>query len=243
MRKLLAVAFLSLSASASASSTNYLSEFQARAQDGLIKPLALDLGGVLGGASAHTGRAIGFPGFWAGAVASVQSHPDKDDLILRGAGVKAFGVPMLEVGVGLPFKVDVIAHGMRIKDASIFGAGLRYGLYRTDLVDTFLPNVSAAVFVDRVNHKYFSATHEGFDAAATWNLPIVKPFFVAGLDVTTLKVAGADTPGVAGLSATAKGSRFSAGAEVTPFPFISLRGAYTLRHGIPGVDVGLGAKF
>lgn len=240
MRKLLSLVVLSLAVSASATP---LSDFETNARGNLIKPLALDLGGILGGASAHTGRAIGFPGFWAGAVASVQFHPDKDDMILRNSGVKAFGLPMLEVGIGLPFKVDVIAHGMKIYDATVFGAGIRYGLYRTDLVDTFLPNVSVAAFGDRVNHKSFSATHGGFDAAATWNLPIVKPFFVAGYDATTLKVGAAVAPGVAGMSATAKGSRFSAGAELTPFPFVSMRGAYTLRHGIPGFDAGLGVKF
>ncbi|OGS01221.1 MAG: hypothetical protein A2V88_02925 [Elusimicrobia bacterium RBG_16_66_12] len=239
MRKLLAIVMLAVT---SASATP-LSDFETRARENLLKPLALDLGGLLGSASAHTGRAIGFPGFWAGAIGAVQFSPDKNDLILRDAGVKAFGLPMLEVGVGLPFKVDVIAHGMKIYDASVFGAGLRYGLYRTDLVDTFLPNVSVAAFGDRVNHKSFSAAHGGFDAAATWNLPIIKPFFVAGFDITTLKVGAATTAGVAGLSATARGSRFSAGAELTPFPFFALRGAYTLRHGMSGFDAGLGVKF
>ena len=237
------IALLAVLLAATAASATPLSDFETRARGELIKPLALDLGGLLGGASAHTGRAIGFPGFWAGAVGAVQFSPDKNDLILRDAGVKAFGLPMLEIGVGLPFKVDVIAHGMKIYDATVFGAGLRYGLYRTDLVDTFLPNVSVAAFGDRVNHKSFSATHGGFDAAATWNLPIVKPFFVAGFDVTTLKVGTAVTPGVAGLSATARGSRFSAGAELTPFPFVALRAAYTMRHGMPGFDAGLGVKF
>ena len=181
MRKLLALLLL---ASVSASAAP-LSDFETRAREDLIKPLALDLGGLLGGASAHTGRTIGFPGFWAGAIGAVQFNPDKNDRILRDSGVKAFGLPMLEVGVGLPFDVDVIAHGMKIYDATVFGAGLRYGLYRTELVDTFMPNVSVSAFGDRINHKHFSATHGGFNAAATWNLPIVKPFFVAGHAVTT----------------------------------------------------------
>ena len=209
MRKLLALLLL---ASVSASAAP-LSDFETRAREDLIKPLALDLGGLLGGASAHTGRTIGFPGFWAGAIGAVQFNPDKNDRILRDSGVKAFGLPMLEVGVGLPFDVDVIAHGMKIYDATVFGAGLRYGLYRTELVDTFMPNVSVSAFGDRINHKHFSATHGGFNAAATWNLPIVKPFFVAGYDVTTLKVDVATTPGVAGLSATARGSRPGAGSS------------------------------
>ncbi|HAZ09454.1 MAG TPA: hypothetical protein DCZ01_13270 [Elusimicrobia bacterium] len=245
MRKSLVLLCVLLAAApfAAASSASPFADFETRVRGELIKPLALDLGGLLGSASAHTGRSLGLPGFWAGAIGAAQFSPDKNDLILRDSGVKAFGLPMLEVGVGLPFKVDVIARGMKIYDASIFGAGLRYGLYRTDLIDTFLPNVSLAAFGDRVNHKSFSATHGGFDAAATWNLPIVKPFFVAGFDVTALKVGAAAAPGVAGMSATARGSRFSVGAELTPFPFVALRGACTLRHGMSGFDAGLGVKF
>ncbi|MEK7388362.1 MAG: hypothetical protein AAB036_01545 [Elusimicrobiota bacterium] len=218
-------------------------DFQTRARSELIKPFALDLGGLLGSASAHTGRTIGFPGFWAGIVAGVQTQPDKDNLILRNAGVKAFGLPMVEVGVGLPFKVDVVAHGVKAYDASIFGAGLRYGLYRTELLTTFLPNLSVSAFADRVNHKYFSATHGSFNAAATWDLPIVKPFLAAGLDITRVKVGSASTAGVTGLTATARGSRYSLGAELSPFPFARVRGAYTVRHGRPGFDFGLGAAF
>ncbi|MBI4060742.1 MAG: hypothetical protein HY403_04860 [Elusimicrobia bacterium] len=219
------------------------SDFQTRIQTDYVKPFALDLGGVLGGASAHTGRALGLPGFWAGGVAAVQFRPDRDDRVLRDAGVKAFGVPLIEIGVGLPFKIDVIVHGISAMGASIYGAGLRYGLYRTELVDTFLPNVSVSAFADKVNHKYFSATHGAFNAVATWNLPIVKPFFLAGFDVTEVKVGAAATAGVSGAKATARGSRFSAGVDLHPLPLVSLRGAYTLRHGIPGFDLGLGAQF
>lgn len=239
MRNVLALLVL-LAAPAGA---NPLQDFSTRARPELLAPFARDLGGVLGGASAHTGRALGFPGFWAGAVASVQTRPEKDDLILRNAGVKAFGLPLLEVGVGLPFKVDLIAHGLKAYGATVVGGGVRYGVYRTELVDTFLPNVSVSAFGDRVTHEAFSATHGALNAAATWNLPIVKPFFLAGFDVTEVKVERATAAGTLGAKATGRGSRFSVGASLVPFPFLDLRAAYTLRHGVPGFDLGLGAKF
>lgn len=228
---------------AAPAAANPLRDFEARVTPERLAPFARDLGGLLGGASAHTGRAIGFPGFWAGAVASVQTRPEKDDLILRDAGVKAFGLPLLEVGVGLPFKVDLVAHGLRAYGATAVGGGVRYGVYRTDLVDTFLPNVSVSAFGDRVTHQAFTATHGALNAAATWNLPIVKPFFLAGLDVTEVKVERATTAGTVGAKATGRGTRFTAGLSVTPFPFLDLRAAYSLRHGVPGFDLGLGAKF
>jgi len=223
--------------------SNTLSDFQARARAENIKPFALDLGGILGGASAHTGRSLGMPGFWAGVVGAVQMRPDKDNSILNAAGVKAFGVPMIEVGVGLPLNFDIIVHGAKAFDATIFGGGARWCAFRTGTITTALPNVSISAFGDKVNHKHFSATHGAANAVATWNLPIVKPFILAGFDVTKVTVGSAIAPGVSGMTATARGSRFSAGVDVHPLPLISLRGAYTLRHGIPGFDFGLGAQF
>jgi hypothetical protein len=208
-----------------------------------IKPFALDLGGVLGGASAHTGRALGFPGFWAGAVAGVQFRPDKDDRVLRDANVKSFGIPLIEAGVGLPFKIDVIVHGMSVFGASIYGGGLRYGIYRTDLIDSFMPNISISAFGDKVNHKYFNASHGDVNAVATWNLPIIKPYILAGYDVTEVKVGAANTPGLSGSKATARGTRFALGADLHPLPFVSLRAAFAMRHGLPGADLGLGVQF
>lgn len=240
MKTLLALAALAVAVPCHA---DPFSDFQSLVRTEYVKPFALDLGGVLGGASAHTGRAIGFPGFWAGVVAGVQTRPDRDDRVLRDAGVSAFGLPLIEAGVGLPFKVDVIVHGVTAKGLTVYGGGLRYGIYRTDLVDSFLPNLSVSAFGDKVNHAYFSASHGSVNAAATWNLPIVKPYVLAGFDVTEVKVGAATLPGVAGTKATARGSRFSVGADVHPLPLISLRGAYTMRHGIPGFDAGLGVQF
>ncbi len=241
--KIILALFSVLALLASSAHADPFADFSTSVRNEYVKPFALDLGGVLGGASAHTGRTLGLPGFWAGGVAAVQLRPDKNDRVLRDAGVKAFGLPLIEAGVGLPFKIDVIVHGLSASGVSIYGGGLRYGLYRTDLVDSFLPNVSISAFGDKVNHKYFSASHGSLNAAATWNLPIVKPFFVAGFDITEVKVGAATTAGVAGTTAAARGSRFSAGVDVHPLPLVSLRGAYTLRHGVPGFDLGLGARF
>lgn len=240
MRQLFALLLAVVAVPAAA---NPLQDFETRARAERLAPFARDLGGLLGSASAHNGRTLGFPGFWAGGVTALQTRPDKDNLILRDAGVKTFGIPMIEVGVGLPLKFDVIAHGLKAYGATVLGAGIRYGVYRTDLVDTFLPNVSVSVFGDKVTHEDFNATHGAANAAATWNLPIVKPFLLAGYDVTEVKVERATTAGVVGAKGTGRGSRFTAGLSLTPLPFIDLRGSYSLRHGIPGFEFGLGAKF
>lgn len=223
-------------------STDPFGQFESRERPELLRPFALDLGGLLGSDSAHTGRSLGLPGFWVGAVGGLQSRPDSNDLILRNSGVHTFGLPMVEVEAALPFKIDAIVHGAGIDGASIIGGGLRYGLYRTDLIDLFLPNVSVSALLDKVSASAFSAVHEGFNATATWNLPIIKPFFIAGLDVTNVTVKTSLVPNN-GESATATGSRFSAGVELKPLPLIDARIAATLRHNIPGLDLGLGVTF
>ena len=231
---------LSLPALAQASP---LSEFESRARNELIKPFALDLGGVLGASSFPPGRALGFPGFEVGVVGATQFRPDRDDLILRNAGVKAFGLPLIHAAVGLPFRIDLVAHGVSAQGASIFGGGVRCGLFKSGLLTKFLPSVGVSAFGDKVNHGAFNAVHYAFNASAVWNLPFVEPFFGAGLDTTKVTVGAAAVPGVAGLSATATGSRITAGADVKPFPMVRLRAAYMLLHGIPGALFHIGIKF
>ncbi len=239
--RLLLLAALSLSPVLAAATP--FSEFEGRVRADLIKPFALDLGGVLGATGFHTGRPLGFPGFEVGFVGATQFRPDKDDRILRDAGVKAFGLPLLHVGVGLPMNFDVVAHGLSVQGASIFGGGVRYGLFKSGLLTKFLPSVGVSVFADKVNHAAFSATHYAANASAMWDLPVVAPFVGFGYDQTKVSVGAATFAGVTGLSETAKGTRLTAGADLTPLPFARIRAAYMLLHGVPGATISLGVKF
>lgn len=235
-----AILFSLVPASTKAAAFN---EFATRARAELIRPFALDLGGLLGAAGFHRGRALGFPGFELGVVGATQFRPDKDNLILRDANVKAFGLPLLHAAAGLPWNIDVVAHGLKAQNAGIFGGGLRCGLFKNGLLTKFMPDVGVSVFADKVNHPNFNAVHYAGNLNAGWDLPLVKPFLGAGFDSTKVTVGAAQTAGVTGLSATAKGARWTAGADLTPFPFINLRAAYLLLHGVPGASFSLGAKF
>ena len=147
---------------------------------------------------------------------------------------------MIQAGAGLPFSTDVIVHGVGAYGVTVFGGGLRKSLYRTGLVTTFLPNVSVSAFGDKVNAGPFSASHGAFNAIATWNFPIVKPF---GYDITRVTVGSSQTPGLAGVSATANGMRLAGGVDLTPLPFFDLRLALLDLHGIAGGQLGLGFNF
>ncbi|MDE2236942.1 MAG: hypothetical protein KGK30_03545 [Elusimicrobia bacterium] len=218
-------------------------DFQSRARSELIKPFARDLGGLLGAASADPGWRLGFPGFSAGALGALQVRPDKDDLILRDSGVGAFGVPLLEAAIGLPKGLALVAHGISYSGASILGGGLRYNVLKAPVVGGLLPTLGVGLFGDRVHAGAFSGQHYALNAAVGWKLPLLAPFIDAGLDLTRVRADAADAAGVSGQSAWAQGSRLGAGLELTPLPFLRLRAAYQLIHGIGGMTLGLLAVF
>lgn len=237
---LLSLSLLAWAAPARASLTD---DFKNQARPELLKPFALDLGGVLGAASTDPGVSLGFPGFEAGIVSGMQFRPDRDDLILRNSGVKAFGVPMIQGAVGLPLGVSVVAHGMTYSGASIFGGGVRYSLFKPGLATKMFPSVGLSFFADKVNAPAFSLLHYAANASAGLSLPLVTPFASVGYDLTKVSVGAATFAGVAGQSAWARGTRVAVGADLTPFPFMRLRGAYQMLHGLPGATLDLLFKF
>lgn len=216
-------------------------DFHSKAHPGNLKPFALDLGGILGGTAFHSGRVLGVPGFDVGLAGTMQLRPDREDTILRDAGVQRFGIPMVQAEVGLPLKLDVIAHGMSGQGARVFGGGLRYGLHKSGLLSV-LPDLAVSCFADRVDHTYFNAFHGSVNAVASFHLPILHPYVGAGLDYTKLTVEAASDARVLGASATARGARLTAGVDLQLFLFHAYA-AYTLLHGLPGADLGIGLRF
>ena len=64
------------------------------------------------------------------------------------------------------------------------------------------------------------------------------------LPATALLASTPSNPGApVGLAATATGSRLAAGIDITPFPFVDLRGAYMIFHGISGYELNVGVGF
>ncbi|MBI4052086.1 MAG: hypothetical protein HY400_06235 [Elusimicrobia bacterium] len=216
-------------------------DFTRLVQDAYLKPFAKDLGGVLGAGTFHSGKSLGFPGFDVGVHAVIQAKPNKDDQILNLAGVKAFGLPWIQAEVGLPFRVDVIVHGIGAAGLTLAGGGLRYGLLRSAL--PLMPQISISGFVDSLNHDFFSVTHLSANVSASVSVPIVTPYVGVGLDSTRLKVKQATTSALVGLTAKTTESRLTAGLSFTPFPLVYLHGGYNLMHGESGYELGLGVRF
>lgn len=245
MKMLLASAltFVLLASALPARASILAGDFQNRVNGSNLEPFARDLGGVMGAAEVDPGRRLGFPHVEAGLVSGFQFRPDKDDTILRDSGVKAFGVPMVQGSVGLPFGFDAVVHGLKYSGASIFGGGARWTAFKVPLSDGSLPMIGVGVFADRINHSAFSATHYAVNGSLGWSLPLIAPFVNAGYDVTSIKVGAAAAAGEVGATAWGRGSRFGAGVDLTPFPFTRIRAAYQVIHGISGATADLLLKF
>ncbi len=218
-------------------------QFSSLIQAQALKPFALDIGGVLGGAEFDPTAPDGFPGFSLGLVGVAQTAPNSNDIVLKNSGAGAFGLPMVQGTLGLPFHLDVVAHGFSYDGATVLGGGLRYGLFTPSRLLLFLPTVEVSAMGDVINDSAFSMTHLSGDLSAIWRLPIIQPFIGAGFDDTRATINTAQIAGLDGLAATATGSRLAAGIDITPFPFVDLRGAYMIFHGISGYELNVGVGF
>ena len=218
--------------------------FQQYIDWGSLKPFTRDLGSILGSASFHNARSLGFSGFDVGAHGGMQFRPDKGDTVLRSAGVKAFGLPWVQAEIGLPFRLDGFIRGISYQGVTISGGGLRYGVLKaTD--QPWSPQFLISTVAHSVAHKDFSASHVGVSGVVSVGTPRVTPYIGAGFDRVRLVVKSAPSsdPTLIGASATTIETRFTAGLSVRPWPFVYLQGAFTLVHGEPGCDTGLGIRF
>ncbi|MBI4423960.1 MAG: hypothetical protein HY554_09550 [Elusimicrobia bacterium] len=208
-----------------------------------VKPFTRDLGGVLGSASFHYGRSIGISGFDIGAHGGLQLRPSPGNEPLRRTGVKAFGLPWAQAEVGLPFNLDGFIRGISHQGITISGGGLRYGLLKHS-DQPWATQLLLSSVAHSVAHKDFSASHFGVNVVASIGVPSVSPYVAAGFDRTRLVVKTSDLdPTLIGEAATTFESRFTAGISIRPHPFVYVQGAFTVAHGEPGFDTGLGIRF
>ena len=208
----------------------------------LLKPFVEDLGGLIGGADFNSGRTLGFPGFDVGIGMVAQFKPNSKNLLLKNAGVDAFGIPFVQVSGAIPtIGVDAVVRGISVSGFSIVGGGVRYGVYKSG-VAKFIPDVMVSAFYDTIKYDYFKGNHYSFDVSASFDLPIIKPFVGLGYDKTNLEIKNVD-PVLDGVDASTGETRMTIGAKMIPFPFTYLYGAYSMLHGNAGAQLGLGIKF
>lgn len=223
--------------------------FKEYADRASFKPFTRDLGSLLGSASFHSGRSLGFSGFDLGAHLGMQFRPDKNNTALRRGGTKTFGIPFVQGEIGLPLRMDGFIRGISYQGITIAGGGLRYGLFRvTDQV--WKPQVLVATIGHSVSHRDFSASHFGADLVVSISHPIFTPYLGAGFDRTRVVARAADAdPTIVGEVATTMEPRYTGGFSLRPFPeksqyhFLYIQSALTMAHGEPGLDAGFGLRF
>lgn len=217
--------------------------FSRFADAGSLKPFTRDLGGLLGGATFHDGRSLGFSGFDVGARFSAQFYPSRGDRIMRDGGARAFGLPWVQAEIGLPFRIDGFIRGISYQGLTVSGGGVRYGVYSAS-DKPWTPQLLLSGVGHSVVHQSFSAAHFGADAVASAGTPFFLPYIAAGFDRTRLVVrASAVDPALNGTNVTTLEGRYTAGVRLKPYQFTYVNLAYVLAHGQSGAEAGLGVRF
>ncbi len=215
--------------------------FYGAAAQGNLKPFALDLGGLLGSDTFHTGRVLGFSGFDLGEHAAVQFSPDKADAVMRANGNHPIVLPWTQAEIGLPLKIDGFVRGTSFDGMTAVGGGLRYGLLKvTDR--PWKPKLLAIVDGNEAGTQWFTANHVGASLVGSIGNQTFTPYLGIGVDRTSVSVTSAASV-AAGTSARAVGSRLTAGLQYRPWTFLYTDAAYILLHGESGAEASLGLRF
>lgn len=209
-----------------------------------LKPFARDLGALMGAATFHNGRPLGFSGFDVGVRGGMMLLPDARDKVLRDKGVRAYGLPWVQAEIGLPKGLDGYIRGISYQGLTIAGGGLRYGL--TKAQDKPLkPQFLIAASAHSLAHRYFSASHFGGDLIGSIMVKGVTFYSGAGVDRTRVVVRTVPVrdAGLEGESAAALGSRFTTGVSLRPLKYLYLHAAYMLVDKQSGFSCGFGIRF
>jgi hypothetical protein len=243
MKAFLAAVLLAAAQSSAFAVANPYSGFQQYADSGSLKPFTRDLGGLLGGATFHDGRSLGFSGFDVGVRYSEQFYPSKGDNIMLNNGVRSFGLPWVQAEIGLPFKIDGFIRGISYNGVTVSGGGIRYGLYNAS-DKPWAPQVLISGVADTVVHQAFSASHFGLDAVASAGTTFFLPYAGVGVDRTRLVVRSSLLdPTLNGDNVTTVDLRFTAGVRLKIYQFTYVNLAYVNVHDQSGAEGGLGVRF
>lgn len=233
-----------LAAALPAAAQDQFGGFQEHIDRASLKPFARDLGAVLGAATFHSGRSLGFSGFDVGVRSGVVFTPDKGDRALRGRGVTTYGLPFVQAEIGLPFSLDGFIRGVSFQGLTVSGGGLRYALSKPadkPLKPQFLLSWSG----HSVAHKDFSASHFGFNLVTSVQYKLLNPYLGLGADRTRVVVRA-----VPRLDATMQGleqsvlvPRATLGFSMRPKPYLYLHVAAVHTNRRAAVDTGIGIRF
>jgi hypothetical protein len=208
-----------------------------------LKPFARDLGSLLGAATFHNGRSLGFSGFDVGIRGGFRFASEAGNAPLREKGRRAFGLPWVQAEIGLPFGLDGYIRGVSFQGTTIAGGGLRYGITKKS-ENPLHPQILAAWSGHSVAHQQFSASHIGLNLVASLNFKKVTPYVGGGADRTRLVVRSIPVrdASLLGESVSVVVPRATIGVALRPKAYLYLHAAATYTNRI-GMDSGIGIRF
>lgn len=208
-----------------------------------IKPFARDLGGVLGSGSAQTARSLGFSGFDLGVRAAAQVKPSKNNTIMQKD--KMFGLGVVQVELGMPYRIDCFVRGNVYEGLSIVGGGLRYGLWNVS-DEPYKLNASLTAMGNMVTNKNFYAVHLNSTLILSMNMPAISPYIAAGVDSTYLQAQTVDSAAMVDKSVRVTMPRYTFGImlkmvrlKTIGLLYLSSEATYTHGQYVIGATSGL----
>jgi hypothetical protein len=245
MKKVLIIPLLLSLACAPVFSADPFDNFKANVQAGgsaaqtSLDNFTKDLGALLGGGTYHQGKTLGFPGFDIGIKVPTKKISD-DNTIVKSADISNIPLPIAQAEIGLPLNIDLIARMGSLKDSTLVGYGLRYGVFQM----TGLPSISVQAVMTNLDvaagTNKFKAVNTNVSAVVSYGLTVITPYAGVGFDSTSVEP---DSSYAGGLKGTASGTRIEAGINLTLLPFTYLQLGAAVAGGDTNATIGLGAAF
>lgn len=204
-----------------------------------LGPFARDIGGLLGAASNHTARSLGFSGFDMGFRSAVQLKPSSGNNVLPAE--KAFGFNYFQAEIGMPYRIDGFVRAGGDDGLVVSAAGLRYGL-RAISDQPYYMHAMLEAFGSLAAHKHFYAKHVGANLRFSMNMGFAALYAGAGLDNTALTVQNANDAALVGKNVNAAEPRYFAGLK-KKIRYGYFSAGYAEAHGRGIVEGTLGLRF
>ncbi|MCD6422800.1 MAG: hypothetical protein J7L42_01600, partial [Elusimicrobia bacterium] len=209
-----------------------------------LKPLAGDVGSVLGGGFWSPTKKGGLLGFDVGIQVSASGISDDNPVFTEDEKEGNLGAGWLYISKGIPFtRMDVFLRAMQseMKNSdekiNFFGFGLEYNILK-DRVISPIPGISAVLGVNTLSVTGLDATTTSIGLKASKKLPIITPFVVIASEKTKMEI---DAVGVK-LEPEETRARILAGIEFRLIPFTYLDLAFSKTDEVTGFQISAGIK-
>lgn len=220
-------------AAASYAATNIADDFRQHYNPatGDLSAYNKDINTLIGLTDFHTGRATSFPGFDIGGTFSTvkvgsKNNISSEDYIMTGFLSAETFIPVVNLTAAV--------RGTDFNGFESIGAGIKYNYNLLELV-----NVTVAGFYDRAKTDWYTTDHYSVSAVASTSVLFLTPYLGLGYDYGKLS-----TRHYANNRSTSDGAmRYTAGVNVSPFPFVYFFVAYTKTADNDGFHGGLGLNF